>query len=214
MNRKEYKAKQKQFIFNIANILKQEIEDFNTNYDINMLLFRPGIEPLNVIDKSVIDIIEELKSSIIVMLTKLYKTKTLPLHNYSYQKLFGMERDELLKLSGRINILNSVIDYSKQDEELFGTDFVSAAGAFVDDELSILCYNMLHGYACEIRVLKNDFENFSITTTEENGNISSTITSPQTCSDLIRIMYKDNSYCYCTIADAIQDNQGPKKRIN
>ncbi len=194
-------------------ILKNILEILNSELNVNMCLFQPGIEPLSVIGKNETEIITELRNNIILIFSKYYKTKQIPMNNYACKKLFGLEREELIRLAGRISVLIPVMDCSSCDEEFSQMTFINEASIYLEKELNKICSNMIDNYLAELIFLLQDFENFTITEkqTIENGMIHTTrISSPQMISQLFRIFYNGNKNCYCTIAGAIKDNQKQK----
>lgn len=191
--------------FSIVNLLKQLIERINTEYDVNMRLFQPGIEPLSIIGKTEKEIILELENNIVKISSNFSQSKVIPINDYECQTIFALKQDELKKLMERISSLSSIVNCSSQDEEFSKMPFVEEANAFVNKEINEICLRMLLNYLKELIILIKEFEKFTITTAQED-NMIWTISSPQTASQLFRIYYKDCPDCYCTIADAIRDN--------
>lgn len=191
-------------------LLKLMIEAINTEINVNMCLFQPGIEPLNIVGKSVNEILSELRFNLIVIFSKYCNQKTVFMNDNACKKIYGLECEELLKLAERINVLISVINISKQDEKFSKISFVNDIGLYTEKELNKICSNMIQNYLMELKNLIEDFQKFTITENQcyDAGMFCTTrISSPQMTSQLFRIFYNGNPNCYCTIADAIQDNQ-------
>ncbi len=194
-------------------MLKSILEIINTEFNVNMCLFQPGIEPLSVIGKTETDILTELRNNIILIFSKYYKTKQVSMNNYGCKKIFGLECEELIKLAGRISTLIPVKDCSIYDEQFSQMPFIREASIYLEEELNKICSNMIGNYLTELTILLEEFNNFATTEEQEieSDMIHTTsISSPQMTSQLFRIFYKGNKNCYCTIADAIYDNQDQK----
>lgn len=192
----------------LISFLKQCVEFINSKYGVNMCLYQPGLEPLSLIEKKEQEILAELHNNIVIMLCKFNFSGSISLSDWDFKPFFGVEKDELKKIAGRLVALLPITQL--KDDEFEKQLIAIEAKNHVNEILDGISQNMLASFIKEYYVLFKDFQNFTITTEKTSDNSTVAMASSQTLSNYFRIMYKDNSNCYCTIADAITDNQVQK----
>lgn len=152
------------------------------------------------------------------MLSRFNKEKKVPLKSVLCKKFFGYEPNEIMQIADRFALLCPTIDYFKQDKEFsegLSVD-ITKLKEFIDEKLNVICSKMLDSYLVECEQLVQDFLNYKVSVVVDVSvaDMSLCISSPQTISQLFRIFYKYNKKCYCTIADAILDNQEQQNTID
>lgn len=195
-----------QVILELVKFLKDITNDVYTNYNVDMRLYQPGLEPLSIIGKSETEIVAELKMDLFAIFSRYSKIKKTNMKNVDCQKFYGLECDALIKLAERITALMPIINCSINDEEFANMSFIKESKEYVEQNINAICIDMLLNFIRESFILVTDFQNFTIATTMTDSE-SVSITSPQTLSQSFRIFYEGDSQCYCTIADAIRSNQ-------
>lgn len=187
----------------LIKIIKSFAEAINFNFDVDMRLYQPGIEPLSVLGKEEEVILFELQKNLILILNRLNDENSISLPGFAFHSFFGVSPTELKKLSARLKALIPLTQL--QDAEFAKSSLYAEALNQKEAILNSITENMLLSYVKEGVMLVLDLKgNTQSKQTQKDGwNVS----SPKSLSTFFRIFHKNSNNCYCSVIDAIEDNR-------
>ena len=185
----------------IMESLKNIATSYNKKYyGINLCLYMPGLEPLNLLEKEPEELLGDLNDNIILM-----NTKELAIDYNQFKHFFGFTKEELQGIAINIKFCIDLEEYYEGLIMNYGLVSLENVRKYKKEIINRISKSMLIAYSYELTTLLLDFANYN--TIDENRETGEWgVSTPQHLSQYFRIMSKDNKECLCTIADAINSS--------
>lgn len=174
--------------------LNEFVNHIYLNYNVNMKLSMPGLEPLSIIEKSDRQIYSLLEKNVFEILKKLNNCEEIPLEETEYKKFFGFSKREFDIASAiilKVESLKGKNDLCSRERNII---------KFADNTLEHIISRIVMVHMTEFLKLFQDFEDNKFTSSEERVSAKYFI-----------ITDKDGNRKYLTIGEAVRRNEELKK---